>query len=92
MNELNIIKQTLYELESQHSKVRQQYEEEVNRLRNELAQARQVFPLHRRRASNRTSMLLVAARLADQASVVLVLRLPLALLVPDLGQVWDHRA
>ena len=41
VNELNIIKQTLYELESQHSKVRQQYEDEVNRLRADLAQARQ---------------------------------------------------
>lgn len=35
MNELNIIRQSLYELEAQHGKVRQQYEEELARLRSE---------------------------------------------------------
>jgi glucose repression regulatory protein TUP1 len=36
VNELNIIRQSLYDLESQHGKVRQQYEEEIGRLRAEL--------------------------------------------------------
>ncbi|THH15316.1 hypothetical protein EW146_g5150, partial [Bondarzewia mesenterica] len=36
VNELNIIRQSLYELESQHGKIRQQYEEEISRLRAEL--------------------------------------------------------
>lgn len=31
----------IYELETQHNKTRQQYEEDINRLRNELVQARQ---------------------------------------------------
>ncbi|KAE9407846.1 WD40 repeat-like protein [Gymnopus androsaceus JB14] len=35
VNELNIIRQSLYELEAQHGKVRQQYEEELSRLRSE---------------------------------------------------------
>ncbi|KAF8830385.1 hypothetical protein HHX47_DHR2000616 [Lentinula edodes] len=35
VNELNIIRQSLYELEAQHGKVRQQYEEELARLRSE---------------------------------------------------------
>lgn len=37
VNELNIIRRSLYDLEAQHGKVRQQYEEELNRLRSELA-------------------------------------------------------
>lgn len=41
INELNIIRQSLYELESQHTKIRQQYEEELSRLRTELHAARQ---------------------------------------------------
>ncbi|TFK37985.1 WD40-repeat-containing domain protein [Crucibulum laeve] len=36
VNELNIIRQSLYDLESQHGKVRQSFEEELNRLRAEL--------------------------------------------------------
>ncbi|KAI5116548.1 hypothetical protein M0805_001289 [Coniferiporia weirii] len=40
INELNHIKQMVYELENQHSKARQQYEEDVSRLRAELSQAR----------------------------------------------------
>jgi hypothetical protein len=39
-NELNIIRQSLYDLESQHGRVRQQYEDELNRLRAELAAVR----------------------------------------------------
>jgi general transcriptional corepressor TUP1 len=37
VNELNIIRQSLYDLEAQHGKVRQHYEEEISRLRSELA-------------------------------------------------------
>ncbi|KAL4067061.1 WD40-repeat-containing domain protein [Scleroderma yunnanense] len=44
INELNIIRQSLYELESQHGKIRQQYEEELSRLRVELHAARQGLP------------------------------------------------
>ncbi|KAF8875069.1 WD40-repeat-containing domain protein [Infundibulicybe gibba] len=43
VNELNIIRQSLYELETQHGKIRQQYEDEVARLRSELS-ARQGIP------------------------------------------------
>jgi general transcriptional corepressor TUP1 len=41
VNELNIIRQSLYELEAQHGKVRQQYEEELVRLRSEVHALRQ---------------------------------------------------
>jgi glucose repression regulatory protein TUP1 len=41
VNELTKIHQSFYDLEAQHSKVRQQYEDEVNRLRTELHAARQ---------------------------------------------------
>ena len=41
VNELNIIRQSLYDLETQHGKIRQQYEEEISRLRAELMAARQ---------------------------------------------------
>ncbi|KAF5366117.1 hypothetical protein D9757_010934 [Collybiopsis confluens] len=41
VNELNIIRQSLYELEAQHGKVRQQYEEELARLRSEVYALRQ---------------------------------------------------
>jgi glucose repression regulatory protein TUP1 len=41
VNELNIIRQSLYDLEAQHGKIRQQYEEEISRLRAELMAARQ---------------------------------------------------
>src|SRR5580704_4505563 len=44
VNELNIIRQSLYDLETQHSKVRQSYEEELNRLRSELLSSRQGLP------------------------------------------------
>jgi glucose repression regulatory protein TUP1 len=44
VNELNIIRQSLYDLETQHSKVRQSYEEELNRLRSELLASRQGLP------------------------------------------------
>jgi glucose repression regulatory protein TUP1 len=37
--ELNVIRRSLYELESQHSKARQLYEDELSRLRLELAAA-----------------------------------------------------
>ena len=35
MNELNIIRQSLYDLEAQHNKIRQHYEEEITRARAE---------------------------------------------------------
>ena len=38
---MNIIRQSLYELESQHGKIRQTYEDELNRLRAELHSLRQ---------------------------------------------------
>lgn len=41
INELNIIRQALYDLETQHSKVRQQFEDELARLRAELLATRQ---------------------------------------------------
>ncbi|KAJ3970953.1 WD40-repeat-containing domain protein [Lentinula raphanica] len=41
VNEQNIIRQSLYELEAQHGKVRQQYEEELARLRSEIHALRQ---------------------------------------------------
>ncbi|KAL5495939.1 TUP1_1 [Sanghuangporus weigelae] len=43
INELNYIKRMVYELENQYMKARQQYEDDVNRLRAELAQARQTI-------------------------------------------------
>ncbi|KZP33845.1 WD40 repeat-like protein [Athelia psychrophila] len=45
VNELNIIRQALYELETQHGKVRSHYEEELARLRTELQVARQNIPV-----------------------------------------------
>ncbi|TFY70313.1 hypothetical protein EVG20_g2690 [Dentipellis fragilis] len=44
VNELNIIRQSLYDLEAQHGKIRQQYEEEISRLRSELLASRQAQP------------------------------------------------
>ncbi|KAJ7634463.1 chromatin associated protein [Roridomyces roridus] len=44
INELNIIRQSLYELEAQHGKVRHQYEEEINHLRAENHALRQSQP------------------------------------------------
>ena len=44
VNELNIIRQSLYELEIQHGKIRGHYEEELNRLRAELHAVRQSLP------------------------------------------------
>ncbi|KAF8155508.1 Tup N-terminal-domain-containing protein [Crassisporium funariophilum] len=42
VNELNIIRQSLYDLESQHGKIRQHYEEEIARAR--LAEGRSNVP------------------------------------------------
>ncbi|CAK5262046.1 unnamed protein product [Mycena citricolor] len=42
INELNIIRQALYELEAQHSKVRQRYEDEISHLRAEVHSMRQL--------------------------------------------------
>ncbi|KAJ7665893.1 chromatin associated protein [Mycena polygramma] len=42
INELNIIRQALYELEAQHGKVRQRYEDEIAHLRAELHALRQL--------------------------------------------------
>ncbi|KAJ7193013.1 chromatin associated protein [Mycena pura] len=42
INELNIIRQALYELEAQHGKVRQRYEDEIAHLRAELHAVRQL--------------------------------------------------
>ncbi|KAF8162518.1 WD40-repeat-containing domain protein [Mycena galopus ATCC 62051] len=50
VNELNLIRQSLYELETQHGKLRHQYEEDLTRLRAELHAVRQgmvVVPQHR---------------------------------------------
>ncbi|KAJ6487693.1 chromatin associated protein [Mycena sanguinolenta] len=50
VNELNLIRQSLYELETQHGKLRHQYEEDLTRLRAELHAVRQgmvVLPQHR---------------------------------------------
>lgn len=44
VNELNIIRQALYELETQHGKVRLQYEEELTALRAQVQAARQNIP------------------------------------------------
>jgi general transcriptional corepressor TUP1 len=44
LNEVNIIRRSLYELDSQQSKVRQHYEDEINRLRAEIASLRQNLP------------------------------------------------
>ncbi|KAH8084300.1 WD40-repeat-containing domain protein [Cristinia sonorae] len=41
VNELNIIRSSLYELETQHGKIRQQYEDEIRSLRAEIALLRQ---------------------------------------------------
>ncbi|KAJ6561263.1 WD40-repeat-containing domain protein [Mycena sp. CBHHK59/15] len=41
INELNIIRQSLYELEAQHGKVRHQYEEEIAHMRAEMHALRQ---------------------------------------------------
>ncbi|KAM6503790.1 WD40-repeat-containing domain protein [Amanita muscaria] len=40
--ELNLIRQALYDLESAHNKIRQQYDEEIARLRADVAQQAQV--------------------------------------------------
>ncbi len=45
VNELNIIRQSLYELENQHTKIRSQYEEELSRVRAELHALRQNIPV-----------------------------------------------
>ncbi|KAJ6582990.1 chromatin associated protein [Mycena vulgaris] len=48
VNELNLIRQSLYELETQHGKLRHQYEEDLTRLRAELHVVRQgLVPQHR---------------------------------------------
>ncbi|KAJ7443826.1 chromatin associated protein [Mycena latifolia] len=48
VNELNLIRQSLYELETQHGKLRHQYEEDLTRLRTELHAVRQgLVPQHR---------------------------------------------
>ncbi|KAJ7665915.1 chromatin associated protein [Mycena polygramma] len=48
VNELNLIRQSLYELETQHGKLRHQYEEDLTRLRAELHAVRQgMVPQHR---------------------------------------------
>ncbi|KAJ7109645.1 chromatin associated protein [Mycena crocata] len=48
VNELNLIRQSLYELETQHGKLRHQYEEDLTRLRAELHVVRQgIVPQHR---------------------------------------------
>ncbi|KAJ7599070.1 WD40-repeat-containing domain protein [Mycena floridula] len=44
VNELDLIRRSLYELETQHTKIRQQYEEELSRLRTELHAMRQGMP------------------------------------------------
>ncbi|KAF9023341.1 WD40 repeat-like protein [Hymenopellis radicata] len=44
VNELNIIRQSLYELENQHTKIQAQYEEELGRVRSELLAVRQNMP------------------------------------------------
>ena len=41
VNELNIVRQALYQLENQHREIRQQYEEEIRSLRSELSNVRQ---------------------------------------------------
>ena len=41
VNELNIIRQSLYELENQHTKVQNKYEEDLGRMRSELLALRQ---------------------------------------------------
>ena len=41
VNELNIVRQALYQLENQHREIRQQYEEEIRSLRSELSGLRQ---------------------------------------------------
>ncbi|PBK61591.1 WD40 repeat-like protein [Armillaria solidipes] len=46
VNELNIIRQSLYDLEAQHGKIRKQYEEELSRTRAELHALRQNLPPH----------------------------------------------
>ncbi|KAG8965452.1 general transcription repressor [Tulasnella sp. 419] len=45
VTELNIIRQALYELETQHAKIRHQYEAEITQLRHELAAAQQQQPI-----------------------------------------------
>lgn len=44
VNELNIIRQSLYELENQHTKIQSQYEDELTRVRSELHALRQNLP------------------------------------------------
>ncbi|KAJ7099953.1 chromatin associated protein [Mycena belliarum] len=48
VSELNLIRQSLYELETQHGKLRHQYEEELTRLRAELHAVRQGSVLQHR--------------------------------------------
>ncbi|KAM6491923.1 hypothetical protein JOM56_012561 [Amanita muscaria] len=42
VSELNLIRQALYDLESAHNKIRQQYDKEIARLRADVAQQAQV--------------------------------------------------
>ncbi|KIL56009.1 hypothetical protein M378DRAFT_17451 [Amanita muscaria Koide BX008] len=42
VSELNLIRQALYDLKSAHNKMRQQYDEEIARLRADVAQQAQV--------------------------------------------------
>ncbi|KAH7104193.1 WD40-repeat-containing domain protein [Auriculariales sp. MPI-PUGE-AT-0066] len=46
VNELNIIRQALYDLEAQHSRIRQQYEDEITKLRMDLHAARAQVQTH----------------------------------------------
>lgn len=52
INELNHIKQMVYELENQNTKARQEYNEEVARLRQELSQARQAAAVQAQQAQS----------------------------------------
>ncbi|TFK46770.1 WD40 repeat-like protein [Heliocybe sulcata] len=45
VNELNIIRQSLYDLESQHAKIRSQYEDEIARLKQDIDRFRQTAAL-----------------------------------------------
>ncbi|KAH8829277.1 Tup N-terminal-domain-containing protein [Flagelloscypha sp. PMI_526] len=51
VNELNIIRQTLYDLEGNHHKIRTQYEDELGRLRLELQQYKNMVTNKEDRAS-----------------------------------------
>ncbi|KAF9051756.1 WD40-repeat-containing domain protein [Panaeolus papilionaceus] len=67
LEELNIIRRTLFELESQHSEIKQQYEDELVRLRSELNSIRHA---HNERSSTGSGASSVSGRMVSSSGPV----------------------